>query len=78
MNAATLTAPERAAERVRAKRIRSEVFRRGGCGCCRHRDPAVQGWGHGVCGQPGRAFPRCLSDAMYPAFVLDRDTLEDA
>lgn len=71
-----LTRPERFAQRSEARRYMREIFDRGGCAFCQHRDKAVLGWGRSVCrANPARSFPLCIKDGAAPAFELDRDTL---
>lgn len=53
----TLSPPERATERQIAKRLRSKVYRAGGCAYCTHR---VEGWGKSACKTIGRTFPLCI------------------
>lgn len=71
MTADHLTAPERAVERDIAKRVRSHIYRLGGCGACKH---AVHGWGKSACNTIGRTFPRCMS-TPGKQFDLDHDKL---
>ena len=77
VNSEVLTRPERSAQLAQALRYRREIFERGGCPFCIHRDAAVMGWGRAVCkSNHARAFPLCMKDGAAPAFDLDPTTLE--
>lgn len=65
-----MTRPERFCERATARRIRSEIYRRGGCGCCIHRDKESEAWDRAYCIQLGRSFPLCLKTSGI-GFELD-------
>jgi hypothetical protein len=70
-----LTGPERSAEWRNVPGIRSEIHRRGGCGCCSLRDRQKDTWDRGFCTVPQRVFPKCLSDGRQPEFELDELTV---
>lgn len=72
-----LTRPERFAQLGEARRYRREIFEKGGCAFCKHRDHGVLLWGRSVCqANPTRAFPLCMKDGAKPAFDLDPTTLQ--
>lgn len=72
----TLTRPERCAEWRNVPRIRAEIARRGGCGCCALRDRSKDNWDLGACTVQHRTFPMCLKDGRTPEFQLDESTIE--
>ena len=72
-----LTRPERFAQLGEARRYRREIFEKGGCAFCVHRDKAVLAWGRSVCAaNNARSFPLCMKDGRAPAFELDQTTLK--
>lgn len=70
-----LSQPERSAEWRNVPRIKAEIARRGGCGCCALRDRAKSAWDLGTCTVPHRTFPLCLKDDRQPEFTLDEETI---
>jgi hypothetical protein len=75
MNEDDLTRPERSCEMRAARAKRSEVLRRGVCGCCLHRDRASEAFGRAVCSVPGRSYPQCV-ESKGTSFALDESTIK--
>ena len=69
-----LTNPEHACDRIQRKRIAAEINRRGGCGCCQHRDKKSESWDRAYCKETSRSFPLCTKTAGV-SFELDENSL---
>lgn len=73
----TLTRPERFAQLGEARRYMRDIYEKGGCAFCVHRDKAMLAWGRSVCASSStRSFPNCMEDGRAPAFELDQTTLQ--
>lgn len=68
--------PERATERMLAKRYRAKINRDGKCSVCVHRDRT---FGVFHCqNTPDRQFPKCMSDKGVGQFTVDAEAVQSA
>lgn len=72
-----LTRPERFAQLGEARHYLREIYDKGGCAFCLHRDKDFLAWGRSVCAKNNkRSFPACHQDGLAPAFEIDPTTLK--